>query len=284
MIQDINPRLENQYVIKEKAGSDIILCYDGRNVFLKRENENIALLAREEYDEANTLTSEKPDEGIYLFTIGEKAYYLCSMSDATKGILEGRGYFYEQMFSVRSMHPKEMVFALATGFHLGEWYSKNRFCGACGHKLVHEKNMRALHCEHCNNLVFPKINPAVIVAVKNGDKILLTTYAGREYKNYALVAGFAEIGETIEETVSREVMEEASIKVKNITYYKSQPWGFESDLLLGFSCEVDGDDTIKMDEEELASAEWIKREDMEPRKDNLSLTSEMMEAFRLGIL
>ena len=80
--------------------------------------------------------------------------------------------------------------------------------------------------------------PAVIVAVTNGDKILVTRYKGRPYRGYALIAGFCEIGETGEETVAREVFEEAGVKVKNIRYYTTQPWGIAQDLLLGAPSEV----------------------------------------------
>ena len=75
-----------------------------------------------------------------------------------------------------------------------------------------------MKCPSCGNMVFPKIAPAVIVGVTNGDKILMTKYAGREYKKYALIAGFTEIGETAEQTVEREVMEEVGLHVKNIRY------------------------------------------------------------------
>ena len=103
-------------------------------------------------------------------------------------------------------------------------------------------------------MVFPKIAPAVIVGVTHGDKILMTKYAGREYKRYALIAGFTEIGETAEETVKREVMEEVGLTVKNIRYYKSQPWGFDSNLLLGYFCELAEEEEIHLDEEELSVA------------------------------
>jgi NAD+ diphosphatase len=129
-------------------------------------------------------------------------------------------------------------------------------------------------------MIFPKVAPAVIVGVTNGDKILLTKYANREYKRYALIAGFNEIGEDIEQTVSREVMEEAGLHVKNVRYYKSQPWGFDSNLLMGFFCEVDGDDGIKLDEHELSEAEWVERGDIPDYGENLSLTHEMMTVFK----
>ena len=113
----------------------------------------------------------------------------------------------------------------------------------------------------------------------NGDKLLITRYK-TGYRNNALIAGFTEIGETLEETVAREVMEEAGIKVKNIRYYKSQPWGMAQDILTGFYCEADGDDHITMDENELKYAEWVKREDIVLQPNNLSLTNEMMRVFK----
>ena len=120
----------------------------------------------------------------------------------------------------------------------------------------------------------------MVTGVIDGDKILMTKYAGRDYKKYALVAGFAEIGETIEDTVRREVMEEVGLKVMNIRYYKSQPWSFTDTLLFGFFCEVDGKDKITMDTEELAFAEWLTREEIPTKYDGISLTNEMIMKFK----
>ena len=97
-----------------------------------------------------------------------------------------------------------------------------------------------------------------------------------------MIAGFTEIGETVEETVRREVMEEVGIPVKNIRYYKSQPWGFDSNLLMGFFCELDGEDGITLDTDELAMAEWFERDKMPVEAEDLSLTNEMMMAFKHG--
>ena len=127
------------------------------------------------------------------------------------------------------------------------------------------------------------ISPAVIVAITNGDSILLSKYADREYKKYALIAGFTEVGETVEETIQREVMEEVGLNVKNIRYYKSQPWSFTGSLLLGFFCDVDGDDTIHMDSNELSIAKWVKREEISDLDSDISLTNEMITQFRLGL-
>ena len=218
----------------------------------------------------------------YLFAIdteeGRKRFFLGEARLLAEDML--KEYSYEQQNVFRTKQPKELAFAGITACQLANWYESTRFCGACGSGLEHDKKERMMRCPSCNVTHYPKISPAVIVAVTNGDKLLMTKYAGRSYKNYALIAGFAEIGETIEETVKREVMEEAGLKVKNIRYYKSQPWSFTDTLLLGFWCEVDGDDTITMDEEELSVAEWIGRDEITMEYDGISLTNEMIMWFK----
>ena len=124
-----------------------------------------------------------------------------------------------------------------------------------------------------------RIGTAVIVGVINGDKLLLTKYR-TGFKYNALIAGFTEIGETVEETVKREVMEEAGIKVNNIRYYKSQPWGSANDILLGFFCDVKGNDEISMDTNELKYADWVQRDEIILQPGEFSLTNEMMKLFK----
>ena len=119
-----------------------------------------------------------------------------------------------------------------------------------------------MECPSCGNQEYPVLCPAVIVGITNGDKIILSKYEGRRFKRYALIAGFAEIGETIEETVHREVMEEVGLKVKNLRYYKSQPWS--------------------VDHEELSMAQWVERDKVPDQGNNISLTKEMMMLFRDG--
>ena len=127
-------------------------------------------------------------------------------------------YTYVRMSDVRRMRAKAQVLAAATAWHLYVWYRDNRFCGRCGGRLVHSETMRMLSCPSCGNQIFPKIAPAVIVGVTDKERILMTKYANREYKRYALIAGFTEIGETAEETVRREVYEEVGLRVKHIRY------------------------------------------------------------------
>lgn len=272
MIQDISPKsLYNQYKNEEPKPEDIICIFQVGMVYVK-EGDTLKLPT---YGEL--LAHFKPQDMAlqYAFSIDETAYYLCNLS-----VIELEGYSFCRLFSVRSMKPKYLVFAVSTAYHLFVWYRQNCYCGKCGSRLLHSDRQRMLSCPECGNEVFPKLAPAVIVAVTHGDRLLVTKYAGREYKRYALIAGFCEIGETAEETVEREVMEEVGLEVTNITYYKSQPWGFDSNLLLGYFCELKREAPIRMDEEELAQAEWISYQDIPEDYEELSLTMEMMQVFR----
>ncbi len=179
--------------------------------------------------------------------------------------------------------PREQLFAAWTAGQLARWYAGNRFCGACGSPMKNGTTERSLVCPRCSRTVYPRINPAIIAAVTNGDEIVLTRYRGARSTFNALVAGFVAIGETLEDTVRREVMEETGLRVKNLRYYKSQPWGIADDLLAGFFCEVDGSTEIHMDAEELSLARWTRREDVVLQPDDASLTNEMMKLFRDGL-
>lgn len=200
-----------------------------------------------------------------------------------KSSLEGFDYY--GVYNFRTQKDRALAYATITAYHLYGWYRDNKFCGRCGKLLERDVKERMMKCPVCGNSIYPKISPAVIVAITNKDKILLTKYAGRTYTNYALVAGFTEIGETMEDTVRREVMEEVGIKVKNIRYYKSQPWGLSGSQLSGYFCELDGDDdTIKLQEEELSVGTWVAAKDIEVTPDNVSLTREMILKFRDDVL
>lgn len=270
MIQDIEPqKLHNEYMDRTPEPNDYVLTYsDGK--ILVRDGKKLEYLTYQEY------ARHGGREAVYLFSVDEKRFFL-----ARSAVSSVDGYHYCPMHEVRQYSPKEQVLAAATGWHLFLWYQNNRFCGRCGKPTIHDEKQRMLKCS-CGNMIFPKIAPAVIVGVTKGDEILLTKYANRTYTRYALIAGFTEIGETAEETVRREVMEEVGLKVKHITYYKSQPWGFDSNLLFGFFCEVDGDSGIRLDREELAVGEWVRRQDVPAYTEGLSLTHEMMDVFRTG--
>ena len=275
MVQDIYPHIfKNEYDLKTEAKeNDILLCIVNGKILIHLDSfeKNEIVFPK--------VKDIKKSGYLYLFTIDTLHFFLLNQMLDEKNIPEGFGYVEERSLRKEGIRPKESLFAAITGKHLSDWYRDSQYCGRCGHKMVHSTKERAMVCEKCHNTVYPRIMPAVIVGVKNGDKLLITRYrTGFRYN--ALIAGFTEIGETVEETVQREVMEEAGIHVKNIQYYKSQPWGTANDILLGFFCDVDGDDAITMDPNELKYADWVQREEIELQPGEFSLTNEMMKLFK----
>ena len=276
MIQDILPqKLYNTFVRKEPSPDSRILSFrEGGTLYRELDGELTFLTFRQVKEYYEEKGQELP-EAVFLFSVDTQDYFLMDLGEA---VMEG--YRYHKMFETRRLSPKENVLAAATGWHLYVWYRDNQYCGRCARKLVHDDKLRMMKCPDCGNMVFPKIAPAVIVGVTDGDRILMTKYADREYKKYALIAGFTEIGETAEQTVEREVMEEVGLSVKNIRYYKSQPWGFDSNLLLGYFCDLAEKAEIQLEEEELSLAVWVDYKDVPDDPEGLSLTRKMMVHFR----
>ena len=273
MIQDIRPhQLKNEFIVNVKPDLEDFIIYIKDDKFLVGGKEGAMLFPR--FKEFN----DDFEHIIYLFSIEEQKFFL--ITDKINNTLVD--YKFMSLKDIRSQMkaPLTMMFAAYTAWHLALWYRDNQFCGRCGNKTKHSETERAVICNSCGHTIYPKIMPAVIVGVTNGNKLLLTKYAHRNLPYYALIAGFVEIGETVEECVQREVMEEVGLKVKNIRYYKSQPWGVVQDLLMGFFCEVDGDTTIKLERNELKEAVWTAREDIIGQSDDWSLTHNMMMKFK----
>lgn len=286
MIQDIFPdKLYNQYDVNASPSENSPVYIFRRDSLLINTEGGFRLPSYSELSEY--LAENDGAKIIFLFKINEEKRFLLlpPLSSGEMHSERGVHFLYRKIFDIRmsGLCSKTELFAITTAYHLSVWYNSNRFCGRCAAPLELSKKERALVCPHCKNTVYPRINPAVIVAVTDHDRILLTKYRGRaDVPFYALIAGFVEIGETLEETVQREVMEEAGLRVKNIRYYKSQPWGKASDILSGFFCDLDGSTEITMEEDELSIAEWFDRDKIIGQPDDMSLTNEMMMVFKEG--
>lgn len=276
MIHEIYPKEYNvQYVNRPPADNDSVLLFDGENICCTIEGDEASFPNRGDFLTAGDVSF------YYLFAIDGELFYLPD-PQLTERLGLPAGYQWHSFTVFRKTGPRHLAFAAVTAQALYQWYRANVHCGACGASMVHSERERACVCPECGLVVYPKISPVVIVAVTNGDDLLVTRYRDRPFRNYALVAGFAESGESFEDTVRREVHEETGVRVRNIRYYKSQPWGFTSTLLAGFFCELDGDPTIRIDEDELSEAIWLPRAEIPPADSDIALTAEMMEVFRLG--
>ena len=270
MIQDIDPyRLDNHYTPQAPRREDSILLFDRDGRLLVRVQDGEIRF---------TAGNDVPAGGaVYLFSVGDVRYF-CIPEPAEAAL---PGYEFRTIRELRDAGGGKELFAAFTAYHLWRWYADNRYCGRCGGRNGFHSEERALQCGQCGHVIYPRINPAVIVGVIKGDCLLITRYR-TGYGHNALVAGFTEIGETLEQTVQREVMEETGVSVHNIRYYQSQPWGMAQDLLAGFFCDADEGSAIRMDPKELKYAEWVRREEIVLQPNNLSLTNDMMRAFMEG--
>lgn len=274
MFQDIGPhRLHIEYEPRPVAAGDYLLFY----------REDCLLLGEGEHalPEWGALPKGCPQDGeglIYLLSADDRGIFL-----SPNGAEAVDGFEYRNMLALRDLQPEWLAFAAATAVHLARWYDTHRYCGRCAGVMGRREGERALCCPDCGHVAYPQICPVVIVGVTDGDRLLLTRYANAGYRRYALVAGFMEVGETLEDTVRREVMEEVGLRVRNIRYYKSQPWAFSGSVLAGFFAEVDGDSAVTVDTRELSEAQWFHRGEIPAEDTTFSLTWDMIEAFRSGL-
>ena len=269
MLQEIAPhRFDNAYRPVSPRPHDRLLVYDGGRVLCGGTVEAVTL----------PTLGALPVRARFAFLLDGAPLFLAMAAPTCLP----EGFAWMPTRSLRTAMPQHLAWAIAVGESLWRWYQATGFCGRCGSPMDDSAAERARICPHCGATVYPKICPAVIVAVTDGERLLLTRYCGRPFRAYALVAGFNEIGESIEDTVHREVFEETGLRVKNLRFYRSQPWVFTDSLLFGFFADLDGPDAITLQADELAEAQWFPRSAIPTDHSPISLTGEMIELFRAG--
>lgn len=176
-----------------------------------------------------------------------------------------------ELRSLLSIIDNEVFLLAGRAFQIVNWYRMNKYCGKCGDITEGIENERVRKCSKCGSLFYPRISPAIIVAILKGDKILLAHNKNFKENWYSLIAGFVEPGETFEGCVKREVTEEVGVSVKNIKYYGSQPWPFPDSLMIGFTAEYDSGEIVP-DGVEISDAGWFCRENLPqtPSKDSIA--------------
>lgn len=279
MIQDIAPhKFDLTFKHPKARDEDYILYIKNNRTLLKKDGEENHVIPR--FSDFPKEKEALKETAYYLFTIDAAAYfYIRDMAQEEEG-----GYEFCSTAAFRKMEPSYQAFAGITATQLHRWKESRLYCGHCGRKMEDSTIERALVCPSCGQTEYPKISPAVIIAITDGDRLIMSRYrvSNNPYRGYALIAGFVEIGETFEDTVRREVMEEVGLKVKNIRYYKSQPWAFSDTEMIGFFAELDGDDTIRLQEDELSEAGWFHRDEIPDETLMNSIGSELKMVFKYG--
>ncbi|MEL7586463.1 MAG: NAD(+) diphosphatase [Prolixibacteraceae bacterium] len=277
MIQDILPhRLNNSYRTNTTIGeTDFVLHYHGNSLLLKASGDDFLLPQRKDFPDIGSGT-----ETTFLFTFDDiPCFLLWSEPELKDPCLT-----YKEISFFRTARQQEIAWISLVSFHLMNWYAQNKFCGKCGTKTQQKPDERAVICPACHSVFFPKISPAIIVTITCNDKILLARNTNFPGGWYSLVAGYVDIGETLEETVKREVKEEVGLDVKNIRYYTSQPWPLSGSMMIGFTAEADENQPIVTDNKEIAEAAWFTRGNLPNHPPTISIAGEMIEKFEKGKL
>lgn len=172
----------------------------------------------------------------------------------------------------------ELFGVVGRAMHTCDWLSTNRFCGRCGAATARSTAERCVVCPSCGLRIFPRISPAIITLVRKGDLALLASNAAFPGAFYSTLAGFADIGESLEETLVREVHEEVGVNVTNVRYFGSQPWPWPNSLMVGFTAEWESGEIV-IDPKEIADAKWFAADALPTIPPRLSIARRLIDAW-----
>jgi NAD+ diphosphatase len=210
----------------------------------------------------------------------ETAHFLVDISHLDEPAATELGHAVD-LRAVGALMPQREGALLAYARGLTYWHDRHKFCGTCGSPTEMKAAGHQRQCTNpdCSAVQFPRTDPAVIMRITHGDRILMARQAVWPQGMHSILAGFVEPGESLEDAVAREVYEEVGLRLTRIKYFSSQPWPFPSSLMLGFSAEATSDQ-FTVDEDELESARWMTRRELLnspedatfklPRKDSIS--------------
>ncbi|NEP61497.1 MAG: NAD(+) diphosphatase [Symploca sp. SIO2G7] len=173
----------------------------------------------------------------------------------------------------------DTLFAVAgRAVQLVEWDRTHQYCGSCATPTAQVHDQRVKRCPQCGLRQYPRLSPAVIMLVSRGREVLLARAPRFRAGMYSVLAGFVETGESLEETVAREVREEVGIEIKNIRYFGSQPWPFPNSLMIGFTAQYASGDIV-IDPAEIEAAGWFTKENLPPVPGKLSIARQLIDWF-----
>lgn len=212
---------------------------------------------------------------LYLGTLDGRP---CYAAELAAGVEPPAGMKLWGLRQLYSRLDEELFWLAGRAFQIVDWDRTHQFCGRCGTKTEAAAGERARVCPACGQTHYPRVAPAVIVSVVRGDEILLARSPRHPPGFYSVIAGFVEAGETLEETVVREVQEETGIRVQNIRYFGSQPWPFPHSLMVGFTADYAGGE-LTIDRTELEDAGWYTAANLPLVPMGLTIARRLIDAF-----
>lgn len=249
--------------------------------------ENGRLMIKAEGDEEGTLIPEIRElekSGINLIRkqfIGFLGKLPCYAAAVGRGETLPEEFALKPLRSLLTRLDEGLFWAAGRANQLIHWEQTHNYCGACGSRTEDKADEMAKTCPKCGLINYPRVTPAIIVAVMKGDQILLARNSQTRLPFYSVLAGFVEPSETLEACVQREIREEVGITVENICYFGSQPWPFPNSLMIGFTAEYAAGE-IQIDANELSEAGWFDKDSLPPVPPPLSIAGQLIEWFLKG--
>ena len=202
----------------------------------------------------------------------------CFAATVPKDATVPPGFASEPIIPQRTRLSDDLLSLGGLALHAVGWEAASRHCPRCGERTVGIAGERGKRCPRCSHEHYPKLHPAVIVLVRDGDRVLLTRKSFWVKGRYGLVAGFVDIGESLEGAVRREIKEEVGVEVRDIRYVASQYWPFPSQLMVGFTARYDGGE-VRVDTEELEDARWFSVRDLPNLPPRLSIARFILDHY-----
>lgn len=218
--------------------------------------------------------SISPIRSIYLGTLEDYPVYVAEVAEDTAA---PDGMTFEDLKSLYEVLDEDIFLLAGRAIQIINWDKNHQFCGKCGAFTETADHEMAKVCPECGHMSFPRLSPAVITAIVKDSKILMAQH-GYRGNMYGLIAGFVEPGETLEECVQRETMEEVGLRVKNIKYFSSQGWPFPHSLMVGFTAEYESGE-IQVDGREITEAKWFSPDEIPRAPSKMSIASELIDWF-----
>jgi NAD+ diphosphatase len=202
----------------------------------------------------------------------------CYSAEADAAAVAPAGMAFLELRPLYSALDEDLFLLAGKALQIVAWDQTHQFCGRCGARTETLRGERAKKCPACGFTSYPRLAPAVIVGVVKEDRLLLARYARLKVKFHAILAGFVEPGETLEECVKREMAEEVGIRVKNIKYFGSQPWPFPNSLMIGFTADYESGE-ISVDGTEVSEADWYGVRNLPELPSGMSIARQIIDWF-----
>lgn len=252
-----------------ETNEDIYFIFYNNELLVKSENNKVIIPSIKELDNLKLNNIQ------YIGSINGENFF-CGEID--EGVIIPSSMYFSNLKALAPKLSEEMFWIGGRAIQIVNWNNDHIYCGRCGTLTQNKDGERAKKCPKCGLVNYPRISPAIIVAVINEGKLLLAHNTQFPKNLYSVVSGFVEVGENFEECVVREVHEETGINVKNIKYFGNQPWPFPNSIMIGFTAEYAGGE-IHVDGNEISHANWYSSTEMPLTPDGVSIAKKLINWF-----